>query len=89
VKIEDLTLNMIAAQMHLSVGREIVNAVAYAARLGWADVTCHAFVAALVMTNTLGDRSQWPVVLRKIEDLKIASDLASLRANKVITRDVE
>jgi hypothetical protein len=89
VKIEELTLNMIAAQMHLSVGREIVNAVAYAARLGWADVTCHAFVAALVMTNTLGDRSQWPVVLLKIRDLKTASDLEALEAGKVVTRDVE
>lgn len=87
--IDDLTLNMIGAQMHLTTSREIVKAVAWAARLGWADVTCQAFVTALVMTDTLTDRSQWPTTIRKIQDLKIASDLAALEEGKTISRDIE
>jgi hypothetical protein len=89
VKIEDLTLAMIASQMHLTTSRDIVAAVVWAARLGWADTTCYAFVTALVMTDTLQEVFQWPLVLKKIENLKIAADLAALEAGKVITRDVE
>lgn len=87
--VADLTLPMIGHHMHLTIGSKIVEAVAYAARLGWADTTCRAFVTALVMTDTLGDRGQWPTVLRKIQDLKIASDLTALEDGRVITREVE
>jgi hypothetical protein len=89
VEIEDLTLAMIASQMHLTTSRGIIAAVAWAARLGWADITCYAFVTALVMTDNLATPSEWSYVIRKISDLKIASDLAALEASKVITRDVE
>lgn len=87
--IDDLSLVSISQHMHLTIGAKIVEAVAWAARLGWSDVTCRAFVTALVMTDTLGDRGHWPTVIKKISDLKIAADLASLKAGRVITREVE
>lgn len=89
VDIDELTLTMIASHMHLTIGNPMVAAIAYAARLGWSDVTCRAFVTALIMTNTLTDQSQWPVVLRKVQDLKIEADLAALEDGKTITRDIE
>lgn len=89
MEIDDLTLHTIAHHMSPTVNREIVEAVAYAARIGWADTTCHAFVAALVMTDNLTTPSEWPYVLRKISDLKIAADLAALEAGKTITRPIE
>lgn len=89
MEIDDLNLVTVSQHMHLTTSREIVAAVAWAARLGWADTTCYAFVAALVMTDTLGDRSQWPVVMKKISDLKIAASVAALKDNRVVTREIE
>lgn len=93
MNIDELSLPMIADQMRLTTNREIVKAVAkavaYAARLGWADTTCFAFVTALVMTDNLRNPGQWPVVLRKISDLKIAADLASLKEDRMVTREIE
>ena len=89
MKIDELTLTSVANQMHLTTSRDIVKAVAWAARLGWANTTCYAFVTALVMTDNLTTPSEWPYVIRKISDLKIAADLASLESGRVITREIE
>lgn len=89
MEIDDLNLVMIGQHMHITIGKKIVEAVAWAARLGWSDVTCRAFVTALVMTDTLGDRGHWPTVMKKISDLKIAASVAALKDNRVVTREIE
>lgn len=84
---EELTLISVGSHMHLIIGGELTSAVAYAARRGKGDVTCRAFATALAMTDTLTVRTAWPDVLRKIEELQVANDVAALEVGKVVTRD--
>jgi hypothetical protein len=86
--IRDLTLAEVSDQMRRTASLEIVAAM-YAARLGWSDTTCCAFVASLVLTDNLRNREQWPVALRKIRDLMTERDLAALNDNRVVSGDVE
>lgn len=89
MKIEELTLSMIDGQRHLTASEDIVSAVAFAARLGWGDVTCYRFVTALVMTDSLQDSSKWRPVLRRIDNLKSTAELAAIKDNRVVTGEIE
>lgn len=89
MRVEELTLISIGEHMHSTISKDVVTAVGYAARIGWGDTTCRAFVTALVMTDTLEHPAMWPSVLNKIKNLKIESDLAALEDGRVITREVE
>ena len=84
----ELTLTEVSDQMRRTTTMEIVAAM-YAARIGWSNTTCCEFVAALVLTDNLRNRDQWPVVLKKISDLMIERDLAALNDGRVITRSIE
>lgn len=78
MKIEDLSLIAIDQGTHQTTSEEIVRAVAWAARRGWGNYTAMRFVTALVMTDNLRHTEKWPEVMKKIDDLKIAADLANL-----------
>jgi hypothetical protein len=89
VQIDDLRLSMIDSQMRLSASREIISAAVWSAQRGYGAHTCHRFVAALVMTDTLRDPGQWPVVLRKIKNLQIDADLLTLESGRLVVGDIE
>lgn len=89
MKIEDLSLISIDGQTHLTTSEEIVRAVAWAARRGWGNYTAHRFVTALVMTDNLRHTNRWPEVMKKIDDLKVAADLAALEVHGHVEGEIE
>lgn len=89
MKLHELTLSKIDAERHLSVSVEIVAAVCFAAQAGYGANTSHRFVTALVMLDYLRDRSAWPMVLRKIKNLDLDAQLATLESGRPVVGDIE
>ncbi len=67
---DDLTLTSIDSVRHLTTSEEVVKAVAFAVRVGHQNHTAYRFVTALVMTDNLADRTDWPKVLLRVMDLE-------------------
>jgi len=88
VKIEDLTLSAVDVGKHAAVSEEVVTAVAFAAKMGYGPATCHRFVSALVVTNTLLDMIEWAAVLRKVRDLQLDEQIKELEAGRGIVGEV-
>jgi hypothetical protein len=65
-----LTLTSIDSMRHLTVGEDIVAAVAFAARAGHSNRTAYRFVTALVMQDALTDPARWGDLLRMVMDLE-------------------
>lgn len=86
--IDDLSLVAIDGLRNHAASEEIVAAVVFAAQNGYGAHTAHRFVSALVMTDTLRDPSQWTPVLRKIVNLQIEADIATLEAGRPVVGEV-
>jgi hypothetical protein len=89
MKIEDLTWTVINEPAGSTISAEVVKAVAFGARLGFGDATVARFLIALVQTDTLKSEQDWPDVLRKVRDLTIAREVEALKADRVVTGEVE
>jgi hypothetical protein len=92
MKVEELSLVGIGAHLikdPVTVNRMVVAAVAWAARRGWGNHTAYLFLTALVMTDTLRHQDQWPVVMRKLQDLKYEKELAELEVGMTVEGEIE
>jgi hypothetical protein len=89
MRTEDLTLSAIDAGKNTAgPSIEEVSAVCYAAHAGFGPAACHRFVAALVVCDLLRSPNQWGQVLRKVRNLELAEQVATLEAGRPVVGDI-